>query len=76
MRRITGAIAVLLILGLAAVGFSSAQKKTIDFIFGNGRFRFYLPHRPQKPQQQRCGARQIMNTSNAALMVQPYILQS
>jgi hypothetical protein len=30
MRRITGAIAVLLILGLAAVGFSSAQKKTID----------------------------------------------
>ena len=40
MRRITGAIAVLLILGLAAVGFSSAQKKTIDFIFGNGRFRF------------------------------------
>ena len=30
MRRITGAIAVLLILGLAAVGFSSAQKKTIN----------------------------------------------
>jgi hypothetical protein len=30
MRRITDAIAVLLILGLAAVGFSSAQKKTID----------------------------------------------
>ena len=30
MRRITGAIAVLLILGLAAIGFSSAQKKTID----------------------------------------------
>jgi peptidoglycan/xylan/chitin deacetylase (PgdA/CDA1 family) len=30
MRRITGAIAVLLILGLAAVGFSSVHKKTID----------------------------------------------
>ena len=30
MRHITVAIAVLLTLGLAAVGFRSAQKKTID----------------------------------------------
>ena len=40
MWRAGSAIAALLVLGFAAAGFVSAQKKITDFIFRGGRLRF------------------------------------